>query len=135
MAREFTERWHHQQQIRLATQRPGTLTREFYAPMLATFMRALPFHYRAVAAPPGCGLRFDVTGECGGSWHLLREATVWRLSNAASDAPLATVAIPQEIAWRVFTKGIERPAAQAQTTFTGDAELALHVLSMLAIVS
>src|SRR5688572_32295034 len=42
-AREFTERWHHQQQIRLATNRPGIMTRELYYPVLDCFMRALPF--------------------------------------------------------------------------------------------
>ena len=40
-AREFTERWHHQQQIRLAVERPGIMTREFYYPVLDCFMRAL----------------------------------------------------------------------------------------------
>jgi hypothetical protein len=33
-ARELTERWHHQQQIRLATHRPGIMTRELYNPVI-----------------------------------------------------------------------------------------------------
>jgi Mycothiol maleylpyruvate isomerase N-terminal domain len=33
-ARELTERWHHQQQIRLATHRPGIMTPELYHPVL-----------------------------------------------------------------------------------------------------
>src|SRR5258708_7366525 len=41
-AREFTERWHHQQQIRLAVGRPGIETRELYHPVLDCFLRALP---------------------------------------------------------------------------------------------
>ncbi len=40
-AREFTERWHHQQQIRLA------VTRELHSPVLDCFLRALPFAYRS----------------------------------------------------------------------------------------
>jgi len=44
-AREFTERWHHQQQIRLAVNKPGIVTREFYFPVLDCFMRALPYAY------------------------------------------------------------------------------------------
>src|ERR1700681_337757 len=36
-AREFTERWHHQQQIRLAVGVPGIMTREFYFPVLDCF--------------------------------------------------------------------------------------------------
>ncbi len=47
-AREFTERWHHQQQIRLAVNKPGIMTREFYFPVLDCFMRALPYAYRDV---------------------------------------------------------------------------------------
>jgi len=41
-AREFTERWHHQQQIRMAVERPGIMTPRLYGPVLDTFMRALP---------------------------------------------------------------------------------------------
>jgi len=41
-AREFTERWHHQQQIRLAVNQPGIMTREFYLPVLDCFLRARP---------------------------------------------------------------------------------------------
>ena len=49
-AREFTERWHHQEQIRLAVERPGIMTRELYFPVLDCFMRALPFAYRTVSS-------------------------------------------------------------------------------------
>src|ERR1700758_3378621 len=45
-ARELTERWHHQEQIRLATQRPGLMAAELYHPVLDCFMRGLPHHYR-----------------------------------------------------------------------------------------
>ena len=41
-ARELTERWHHQQQIRLATGRSGIMTRPLYYPVLDTFLRGLP---------------------------------------------------------------------------------------------
>jgi uncharacterized protein (TIGR03083 family) len=47
-AREFTERWHHQQQIRLAVNKPGIMTREFYFSVLDCFLRALPFTYRGI---------------------------------------------------------------------------------------
>ena len=76
-ARELTERWHHQQQIRLATNRPGIMTRELYYPVLDCFMRALPFKYRDKPADPGTHLRFNVSGECGGSWYLYRDGDRW----------------------------------------------------------
>jgi uncharacterized protein (TIGR03083 family) len=42
VAREFTERWHHQQQIRDATSRPSLYDPYFFSPVLDTFVRALP---------------------------------------------------------------------------------------------
>jgi uncharacterized protein (TIGR03083 family) len=134
-ARELTERWHHQQQIRLATHRPGILTREFYHPVLDTFMRALPFHYRNVAAQPGTLLQFIIAGDCGGMWHLVRDPEQWRLIVTPVTEPAATLTIPQDIAWRIFTKGIDRASAKAQVVYTGKDELALHALSMLSIVA
>ncbi len=134
LAREFTERWHHQQQIRLAVKREGIMTREFYFPVLDAFMRALPFHYRNVAAASGTLLRFEVTSECGGVWTLLRDETQWKLVKDATGDCTAHVTIPPDIAWRIFTKGISYEAAQAQTLCAGDETLGLHVLRMLSIV-
>jgi uncharacterized protein (TIGR03083 family) len=79
-ARELTERWHHQQQIRLAVNRPGIMTREFYYPVLDCFMRGLPFTYRTVSAKPGTLAQFNVAGDCGGSWYLYRDGGTWKLA-------------------------------------------------------
>jgi len=146
VARELTERWHHQQQIRLALAEPdgapsaaaarrlhAITTPELYHPVLDCFMRALPFHYRSVPAAPGTAIRFHVSGECGGDWHLYR-GDDWLLAGEAAGTVAATVTIPQEIAWRIFTKGIARDDARAQVRVTGDAALGEHVLGMLAIV-
>ena len=134
-AREFTERWHHQQQIRMATGRPGILTRELYHPVLDCFMRGLPFVYRQVAAEPGSLLQFNVAGECGGSWYLLRDDSGWQLVEGRCGNTVSEVTIPQEIAWLVFTKGMDREAAAAQTAVRGDHALGLHVLGMITIVA
>ncbi|MGH9681327.1 MAG: maleylpyruvate isomerase family mycothiol-dependent enzyme, partial [Candidatus Acidiferrales bacterium] len=76
-AREFTERWHHQQQIRVAVNQPGIMTRELYHPVLDCFLRALPHTYRDIPAKPGTLAKFHVSGECGGSWHLFRKDVGW----------------------------------------------------------
>jgi len=47
---------------------------------------------------------------------------------------VAIVTIPQDIAWRICTKGIERERVRKQVPVTGDAVLNAHVLDMLAIV-
>jgi len=133
-AREFTERWHHQQQIRMAVNRPGIMTREFYHPVLDCFLRALPYTYRSVPAPDGSLLQFHVSGECGGSWYLSRNGGAWRLIGSPAGELISETSIPQEIAWRIFTKGITRREAEAQVQVTRNAELGLHILNMVSIV-
>lgn len=133
-ARELTERWHHQQQIRLATNRPGIMTPELYHPVLDCFMRALPFHYRTQRGEPGTHVRFDVSGECGGRWYLYRDGDRWVQVESPSGLQASEVTIPQDICWRIFTKGIDRASAEAQVGVTGDRALGLHVLNMVSIV-
>ena len=133
-ARELTERWHHQQQIRLAVNRPGIMTREFYYPVLDCFMRALPYTYRHVSSKPGALMQFNISGDCGGSWYLHRDAEVWKLVASPFGTKVAEVTIPQEIAWQIFTKGIDKDLARAQIEVDGDTELGLPILSMIAIV-
>ena len=48
IAREYTERWHHQMQIREALNKPLLLSKRIYLPVLETFMQALPFHYSKI---------------------------------------------------------------------------------------
>ncbi len=133
-AREFTERWHHQQQIRLAVDQPGIMTRELYYPVLDCFMRALPFHYRNISRPCGTQVHFRIAGECGGSWYLYRQQDVWRLTSDCFGKEASLTSIPQEIAWRIFTKGISPESAKAQVQVAGDSDLGMHVLTMVSII-
>ena len=135
VARELTERWHHQQQIRDAVGMPGIMTPRLYHPVLDCFLRALPHRYRSVEAPAGSLVQIVVSGECGGAWNLERRSSGWRLIASADPAPLAARAtIPQEIAWRVFTKGIERELLDRAVRLEGDETLARPALGLVAIV-
>lgn len=110
------------------------MTRELYYPVLDCFMRALPYAYRDVPAEPGTMAQFDVSGECGGSWFLFSDGGAWTLNASSIGTKISQTTIPQEIAWRIFTKGISRAAAQAQIQVTGDSEIGHHILGMVSIV-
>ena len=133
-ARELTERWIHQQQIRIAVERPGIMTRELFHPVLDTFMRALPFTFRTIPAPDGVMAQFNISGESGGSWFLFRDGPDWRLIAKPAGSRICEATLPQEIAWRVFTKGIDRESAKRHLQTSGDREVALHLLQAIAIV-
>jgi hypothetical protein len=133
-AREFTERWHHQQQIRVAVNQPGIMVPEFYFPVLDCFMRALPYTYRNVSANSGSLVQFNISGECGGSWYLFRDGATWAIIASPAGETISETIIPQEIAWRIFTKGIAPEEAGRQVVITGDEALGLHILKMISIV-
>jgi len=134
IAREYTERWHHQEQIREATGRPHLTGREFLFPVLDTFLRALPFAYRSTPAPDGTLVRVQITGLAGGDWFLLREQSQWRLVFDVTGKPAAEVQMPQDVAWKLCTKGLDHTSAEPRLRFTGSLELGRPVLNLICIV-
>ena len=133
-ARELTERWHHQEQIRLATSRPSIMIPEMYHPVLDTFMRGLPYIYRDIKSAIGTGILIEISGDCGGLWCLVRLEDGWRFTKELPSRVVAEVVVPQSIAWRLFTKGIDREAARSVMKFDGDIALGEQVLRLVAIV-
>jgi uncharacterized protein (TIGR03083 family) len=133
-ARELTERWHHQQQIRLATNRTGIMIPDLYHPVLDCFLRGLPHLYRDVGAPVETTLLLEISGQCGGQWFLSKQSPRWNFVSRPSGALASQVTIPQELAWRLFTKGIDRDSARAQIKIEGNHDLAEKVLQLTAIV-
>jgi uncharacterized protein (TIGR03083 family) len=134
LAREYTERWHHQQQIRDATARPDLKEARYLAPVLDAFVRALPHTYRDLAAEDGALVTLEITGAAGNRWHLLRERGTWQLYLDIDATPSASVSIDEDLAWRLFTKGITPEAARARAIVTGDERLALPALRMVSII-
>ena len=134
-ARELTERWHHQQQIRLATNRPGLMTPELYHPVLDCFLRGLPHTFRDVAAPTGTTVLVEVVGDCGGRWTLAKGPLAWALVRKPEHEYASRVTIPQALAWRLFTRGINPGSVQTQITIEGDPLLGEKILQLTAIVA
>jgi len=140
VAREYTERWHHQQQIRDAVGAPGLTSRRLMHPVLDAFLRALPHAYRSVEAEEGTAVAVEIAGEAGGEWALVREALVhegnrWRLYEGVPEAPRARVRMDQDTAWRRMTKGITREQAAERSEVRGDRRLGEPVFGMLSVMA
>lgn len=132
VARELTERWHHQQQIRDAARRPPLYDLRYFKPVMDTFLRALPFGYRHASAAEGTAIAFDIREVTNCS--LVRSNNRWELAENANHAA-ATVHMNGDTAWRLFTKGIAREEARRRSAIDGDAALAEPLFSMVAIVA
>jgi uncharacterized protein (TIGR03083 family) len=135
IAREYTERWLHQQQIREAVGAPGLTARGWLHPTLDVFMRALPFSYREVETQPGSSVRFEIRGEAGGVWTLAREAQGWALYVGASATSDAQVSLDQETAWKLFSKGLDRDSGKRRIRIEGERRLGQPVLDALAVMA
>jgi len=135
LAREYTERWHHQQQIRDAVGKRGLCEPRYLAPALDAFVRALPHTYRDVDADEQTLVALTIAGEAGGTWFLLREHAAWQLYLDIGRAPDARVTLDQDLAWRLFTKGLSEETARAQATIIGSQRLAAPMLKMLSVIA
>src|SRR4051794_37733322 len=135
VAREYTELWHHQQQIRDAVGAPPLTSRKWLHPVLDTFLRALPHAYREVAAGEGTRIVFEIPGEAGGEWTLVREGPAWSLYAGAPGEADCRVILDQDTAWRRMTKGLTAEQALARMEIAGDRALGEPVAKMLAIMA
>lgn len=135
IAREYTEQWHHQQQIRLAVgQDQLLLEKEFYLPYVRASMYALPHHYRSVPPQSGSAVSFRVP-EIDEEWYLLGKDDHWELVDQKPDDIICSVDIPADIAWRIFTKGISQQEALGRIMMNGDQTYGRHIVSMLAVMA
>ena len=139
VARDYTEKWHHTQQIFDATNRPSTImTRRLGHPCLDTFMRALPFTFRSVEADRGSVVMAAVTGEAGGNWYVERREEGWEQTTEPDRTPSATVSMDQDTAWKLVTKRRSRDVIRQRfpgIRITGNVELGLHVLDMVSVMA
>lgn len=132
LARDFTERWVHHQQIRDAVGRPGLTDDEHLGAVLRTFLWALPHHYRDVAAPAGTTLVIWITGPGGGAWSLVCSgAGPWDLDEGEPDRRDAEVALTSDAAWRLLT-GAE--IADEAVELRGRLDLARPFLTARSII-
>jgi hypothetical protein len=136
IAREYTEKWHQQQQIRLATLDEDTLlTEQYYRPFLATTVYALPHHYRDVPGMEGDVLQFVFRGKRDKAWSLKREDKKWLLTDEVFDHPRSIIIVPDRFAWQVFMKAMPRKEAAAHVQVEGDEDAGRHLLNLIAVMA
>ncbi|MCU0420881.1 MAG: maleylpyruvate isomerase N-terminal domain-containing protein [Cyclobacteriaceae bacterium] len=122
VAREFTEKWHHQQQIREATGDDGALLdNRYFVPLMDTFLRALPFRYKEVSAEEGTVVRVEIEG-IEKNWALQKSPDAWVLREAAGRTD-AKVQLDKRAAWQLFTNGLSAEGARGQVRATGEERL------------
>ena len=133
-AREFTELWHHQMQIRLAVGAPPLDDPRHLRAVLEVSLRVLPHVYRGVAASEGEALVVEIAGPAGGAWTLRRDAQAWTLWAGGADAPTTKATCSDDAAWRLFYNALRGEHASAAIAVVGRKDLAQPFLHARSIV-
>lgn len=136
IAREYTEKWHHQQQMRLAIGSENVLLKErWYQAYIDTSVRALPYHYKPISGSDGDVIKFTFRGTIDKTWYLQWTENQWSLLLKTTETPTAEVIINDDIAWRIFTKGIDKKEAIDQSHIIGDRTLGVKIFDMIAVMA
>ena len=132
---QYAKKWSHQQQMRFALNDQLLLKRAYYFPFLDIIMRALPHTYLNVKAPIGATVKVEIVGEAGGVWCIIKEKESWLLTSQEIKNPTALIYIDQQIAWLLFSKGINPMDAAQYYQLHGDTDLGSHALQLTTIIS
>jgi hypothetical protein len=132
--REYTERWHHQMQIRDAVGAPGLLADRWLAPLLDLSVRALPPAYVGTEVPPGTAVTLVVPGEVRRAWTLVREGEAWRVYRGEPERPAARVRAEPDQVWRLFYNALPLPRAREVVAIEGDTALAEPLLRARSVM-
>ncbi|MFT3980804.1 MAG: maleylpyruvate isomerase N-terminal domain-containing protein [Ferruginibacter sp.] len=135
VAREYTEKWLHQQQIRDTVKKPGLMTSALFYPFIDIFMMALPHTYRHMDAPEGSTVKVTVSTDIGGSWWLTKSNNRWLLSKNGPAATTAALTIDPDTAWKLFSKSLRPEQVSGFVQLQGDRQLAAKALSMVAVMA
>jgi len=135
VAREYTEKFIHQQQIRNAVGKESIITKELFHPFIDTCMQGMPYTFRNTVADAGTTVQITISSDAGGDWFIVKGESGWLLSKTATDNVSSIVTINPDTAWKLFSKGITPQEARASIAIDGNIYLGGTVLNLVAVMA
>lgn len=135
IAREYTERWHHQQQIREAVDKQGIMEKEFFSPLTNTFMMALPFTFRNTPAAEGSLISIRVNEPFVEEWRIISHNQKWKFTSPSSSEPDTQIEMSADTAWKLCTKALPENIASEKIKISGNHELGKAIFNMISVMA
>lgn len=135
IAREYTEKYIHQQQIRDALGAEPLFSDTFFRPFIQTLLYALPITYRNSKAPEGTIIALQIGQGAANEHRILRTNNEWVLTEVSEAQAAATIVMQPDTAWKLFSKGISPETALTQVAISGDKDLGSIALNMVAVMA
>lgn len=134
VGREFTELWHHQQQIRMAVGADPLADPRYLAAVIDVAMRGLPHAFRDVPADAGQTVVFDISGASGGRWTLSRDGPRWTLFRGELPSPTTRIGLADDTAWKLLFNALSESDAARAVHIEGRAGLGTALLRARAVI-
>jgi hypothetical protein len=132
--REYTERWHHQMQIRDAVGASALLQRRWFYPVLDLSARAFRRTYKDVPATIGTAVAFEVEADGDCVWSVVREVSGWSVVRGRAPHAAASLRTDGETAWKLLYNALSTEAARVRVTITGESSLAEPMLGARSVM-
>lgn len=134
VGREYTERWHHQDQIREAVRAPALLDEKWLRPVLEISVWALPRAYEDVSGDEGDAVEIRTTGTVSETWSLVQENAGWTLYSGAPPAPKSRITLDGEIAARLLLHRTAEDSVGDRILFEGEERMLRPFLHARAVM-
>lgn len=135
IAREYTEKWLHQQQIREAIDDETLLSPEYFQPFINTFMLGMPSTLSPIVREEGTSLKITIQHHSPMIWYLVNRDNHWAFTPASGEPATAQVEIPAEVAWKLFSKSLRPEDVATEIQVRGDEELGQAALRMVSVMA
>lgn len=137
IAREYTEKWHHQMQIRMALGQQLLMDRKYTKPLYDTFMLGLPHLYREMTDYPiGETIKISIIGKLNKSWYLIKQPDKWMLCPETNSKPNTEVEVSENDAWLIFTNtDREKEKYKSRLRIAGNLILGNKIIDFVTVLS
>ena len=134
IAREYTEKWYHQQQIREAVGKPFLSDEKWMHPLIDTLVRSLPYFYmNKFPYKTNSIVQLIVNDISNGKW-ILKKNNAWELFVGETSDYSSKVVMNADTAWRLFSKHIPKEDAIKRITIEGDIELGQAMFELTTFI-
>ena len=134
IGREFTELWHHQQQIRMAVGAEALADPRFLSTVIDVAMRGLPHAFRDVAAEPGQTVVIDISGASGSQWTLSRTEQCWTLWRGEPSSATTRIRLNDDTAWKILFNAMSESDAVRRVQIEGQRDLGRAFLRARSVI-
>ena len=134
IAREYTEKWYHQQQIREAVGESLLSEEKWTYPLIDTFIRGLPNTFQNLVSDKINSIVYiEIEDIPKARWYLLKDEH-WKLYVGEPSNFTSKVVLNSDTAWRLFSKNISKEVAKKRISVEGDQNLGLLILELTAFI-